>query len=132
MSHAPLYKGADGENVVQYDMKYAEKIGLIKFDFLGLKTLTHIQNALDLIEKNRGKIVLPQDIPVSDKGIYDIMSKGDTAGVFQFEGEGITDAVRKIRPTCFEDITAINALYRPGPMDMIPEYTSRMPRGDEG
>jgi DNA polymerase-3 subunit alpha len=126
VEHAPLYKGADGENVVQYDMKYAEKIGLIKFDFLGLKTLTHIQNALDLIEKNRGKKILPQDIPLSDPGIYKIMSKGDTAGIFQFEGDGITDTVRKIRPTCFEDITAINALYRPGPMDMIPEYTARM------
>lgn len=125
VEHAPLYKGADGENVVQYDMKWAEKIGLIKFDFLGLKTLTHIQNALELIEKNRGKKILPQEIPLSDPGIYDIMSRGDTAGIFQFEGDGITDTVRKIRPNSFEDITAINALYRPGPMDMIPEFTRR-------
>lgn len=125
VEHAPLYKGADGENVVQYDMKWAEKIGLIKFDFLGLKTLTHIQNALDLIEKNRGKKILPQEIPLSDPGIYEIMARGDTAGIFQFEGDGITDTVRKIRPNSFEDITAINALYRPGPMDMIPEFTKR-------
>jgi DNA polymerase-3 subunit alpha len=125
VEYAPLYKGADGENVVQYDMKYAEKIGLIKFDFLGLKTLTHIQNALDLIEQNRGIKILPQDIPVSDPGIYEIMSKGDTLGIFQFEGDGITDTLRKIKPSSFEDITAINALYRPGPMDMIPEYTAR-------
>ncbi len=125
VEYAPLYRGADGENVVQYDMKYAEKIGLIKFDFLGLKTLTHIQNALDLVEQNRGKKILPQDIPVSDPGIYEIMSKGDTLGIFQFEGDGITDTVRKIKPSSFEDITAINALYRPGPMDMIPEYTAR-------
>ena len=123
---APLYKGADGEQVVQYDMKWAEKIGLIKFDFLGLKTLTHIQNALDLIEKNRGKKITPRDIPLSDPGIYDLLSRGDTAGVFQFEGDGITETVKKIRPKSFEDITAINALYRPGPMDMIPEYTRRM------
>jgi DNA polymerase-3 subunit alpha len=123
---APLYKGADGEQVVQYDMKWAEKIGLIKFDFLGLKTLTHIQNALDLIEENRGKKITPRDIPVTDAGIYTMMTRGDTAGVFQFEGDGITDAVKKIRPKTFEDITAINALYRPGPMDMIPEYTKRM------
>ncbi len=122
---APLYKGADGENVVQYDMKWAEKIGLIKFDFLGLKTLTHIQYSLKVLEANRQKKILPDQIPLSDKGIYDIMSRGDTAGIFQFEGEGITDTVRKIRPSCFEDITAINALYRPGPMDMIPEYTRR-------
>lgn len=123
---APLYRGADGEQVVQYDMKWAEKIGLIKFDFLGLKTLTHIQNALDLIELNRGKKITPSEIPISDAGIYELMSRGDTAGVFQFEGDGITDAVKKIRPKTFEDITAINALYRPGPMDMIPEYTRRM------
>jgi DNA polymerase-3 subunit alpha len=123
---APLYKGAEGEQVVQYDMKWAEKIGLIKFDFLGLKTLTHIQNALDLILENRGKTLTPRDIPITDPGIYEMMSKGDTAGVFQFEGDGITDAVRKIRPKSFEDITAINALYRPGPMEMIPEYTKRM------
>ncbi len=122
---APLYRGADGENVVQYDMKWAEKIGLIKFDFLGLKTLTHIQNALDLIEKNRGKKIAPNEIPIHDSGIYELMSRGDTAGVFQFEGDGITDTVKKIRPTCFEDIVAINALYRPGPMDMIPDYTRR-------
>ncbi|MCC6138909.1 MAG: DNA polymerase III subunit alpha [Bdellovibrionaceae bacterium] len=122
---APLYKGADGENVIQYDMKHAEKIGLIKFDFLGLKTLTHIQDTLRLIEKNRGKKILSQEIPMSDPVIYSLMSSGDSAGVFQFEGEGITDALKKIKPTCFEDIMAINALYRPGPMDMIPEYTKR-------
>ncbi len=125
VSHAPLYKGAEGENVVQYDMKHAEKMGLIKFDFLGLKTLTHIQHALNLIEKNRGKKITTKDISMNDPGIYQIMSKGDTAGIFQFEGEGITDAIRKIRPTCFADITAINALYRPGPMAMIPEYAKR-------
>lgn len=123
---SPLYKGADGEQVVQYDMKWAEKIGLIKFDFLGLKTLTHIQNALDLIELNRGKKITPREIPITDKGIYDLMTRGDTAGVFQFEGDGITNTVKQIRPKTFEDITAINALYRPGPMDMIPEYTKRM------
>lgn len=127
---APLYKGADDEQVVQYDMKWAEKIGLIKFDFLGLKTLTHIQNALNLIESNRGRKITPAEIPFKDDGIYSLMSEGDTAGVFQFEGEGITDAVRKIQPKTFEDITAINALYRPGPMQFIPTYTARM-HGDE-
>lgn len=125
VTKAPLYRGADGENVVQYDMKHAEKIGLIKFDFLGLKTLTHIQRALKLIEKNRNKKLLTSEISLADPGIYEIMSKGDTAGIFQFEGEGITDAIRKIRPTSFFDITAINALYRPGPMAMIPEFAKR-------
>ncbi len=125
VDHAPLYKGVDGENVVQYDMKHAEKIGLIKFDFLGLKTLTHIKYALDLIAENRGKKIEAHEININDEKIYQLMSSGDSAGVFQFEGDGITDALKKIKPTCFEDIMAINALYRPGPMDMIPEYTKR-------
>ncbi|MFN7825491.1 MAG: DNA polymerase III subunit alpha [Pseudobdellovibrionaceae bacterium] len=125
LDHAPLYKGADGENVVQYDMKHAEKIGLIKFDFLGLKTLTHIFHALRLIKANRGKEISTQDISLHDPGIYEIMSRGDTAGIFQFEGEGITQAIRMIRPTSFADITAINALYRPGPMAEIPNFAKR-------
>ncbi len=122
---APLYRGSDEEVVLQYDMKYAEKIGLIKFDFLGLKTLTHVQHALELIEKNRAKKFLTKNISLSDKGIYEIMCRGDTGGIFQFEGEGITDLIRKARPNCFEDIVAINALFRPGPMDMIPSYLER-------
>lgn len=125
VSHAPLYKGADGENVVQYDMKHAEKIGLIKFDFLGLKTLTHINHALHMIESNRGKKITTSEISLRDPGIYEIMTKGDTLGIFQFEGEGITQAIRSIKPTSFADITAINALYRPGPMAMIPDFAAR-------
>ncbi|MGE0764353.1 MAG: DNA polymerase III subunit alpha [Bdellovibrionales bacterium] len=125
MDHAPLYRGTEGEVVVQYDMKHAEKIGLIKFDFLGLKTLTHVQDALRLVEQNRGKKFSTKDISLTDPGIYSVMCKGDTGGIFQFEGEGITDLIRKARPDCFEDIVAINALYRPGPMDMIPSYLER-------
>lgn len=130
VSYAPLYRGADGERVVQYDMKWAEKIGLIKFDFLGLKTLTHIQNALNLVKENRGRVLAANEIPIHDKGIYELMAKGDLLGVFQFEGDGITGAVKSIKPKGFEDITAINALYRPGPMDMIPEYTRKF-HGEE-
>lgn len=130
IEYAPLYRGADGERVVQFDMKWAEKIGLIKFDFLGLKTLTHIKNALDLIATNRGVQLAASEIPIHDAGIYELMSKGDLLGVFQFEGEGITNAVKSIKPKCFEDITAINALYRPGPMEMIPDYTRKM-HGEE-
>jgi DNA polymerase-3 subunit alpha len=122
---APLTKGSNGEVVVQYDMKHAEKIGLIKFDFLGLKTLTHIHTTLKMIELNRGQKVTVADISLQDPGIYEIMSQGDTLGIFQFEGEGITDAIRKIRPSNFFDITAINALYRPGPMAMIPVFARR-------
>lgn len=125
VKHAPLYRGADGEQVVQFDMKHAEKIGLIKFDFLGLKTLTHIDHALKLIEKNRGKRITANQIPMDDPPVFEMMSRGDTAGIFQFEGEGITDATRKIKPTSFADITAITSLYRPGPMANIPEFTKR-------
>lgn len=125
VKHAPLYRGAENENVVQYDMKHAEKIGLIKFDFLGLKTLTHIHEAMRLIKLNRQKVISLKDVSLKDEGIYEIMCAGDTAGIFQFEGEGITDLIRKAQPNCFEDIVAINALYRPGPMDMIPDYLDR-------
>ncbi len=124
-NHAPLFKGADDETVVQYDMKHAEKIGLIKFDFLGLKTLTHIQRAVNLIAKNQGKKVVPHQIPLDDKACFELLGRGDTAGVFQFEGDGITDATRKIKPSSFADVTAITSLYRPGPMANIPEYTAR-------
>ena len=125
MDYAPVYRGADGANVVQYDMKHAEKIGLIKFDFLGLKTLTHINETLRLIKENRGKEISLYGISLEDPGIYEIMCRGETAGIFQFEGEGITDLLRKAKPHNFEDIVALNALYRPGPMDMIPDYLER-------
>jgi DNA polymerase-3 subunit alpha len=125
VQHAPVTSGADGENVVQYDMKNSEKIGLIKFDFLGLKTLTHIKYALDFIKKTKGRNIREEDILVDDPGIYELMSKGDNHGVFQFEGEGITDLTIKAKPNCFSDIVALNALYRPGPMDMIPDYLER-------
>jgi DNA polymerase-3 subunit alpha len=123
--HAPMYRGAGDENVVQYDMKHAEKMGLIKFDFLGLKTLTHINKALKLVEKNRGIYLREKDIDINDAKIYELLSRGDTAGVFQFEGEGISEAIRKIKPSSFADITAITSLYRPGPMANIPEFTKR-------
>ena len=125
LHYAPLYRGAEDENVIQFDLKYAKKIGLVKFDFLGLKTLTHIQKAFVLIEKNQNKKMSTADVSLSDEGIYKRMSQGDTLGIFQFEGKGITDLIRKAKPVCFEDIIAINALFRPGPMDMIPTYLER-------
>ena len=125
LNYAPLYRGNENENVIQYDLKYAEKIGLVKFDFLGLKTLTYIQKSFKWIQKNQKKNIDKKNISLSDPGIYEIMSQGDTLGIFQFEGRGITDLIQKARPTCFEDIIAINALFRPGPMDMIPVYLER-------
>ena len=122
---APLYRGKEGENVIQFDMKSAEKIGLIKFDFLGLRTLTHIDKTIKLISSNRQKDISPGEISLSDKGIYELMSQGDTSGIFQFESTGITNLICKFNPKSFEDITAINALYRPGPMQMLDEFISR-------
>lgn len=129
IEYAPLYKGAENENVIQYDLKYAEKIGLVKFDFLGLKTLTQIKETFRLIEKTQNKKIRAEQISVKDPGIYEIMCQGDTVGVFQFEGQGITDLLIRAQPTCFEDIVAINALYRPGPMNMIPDWLERKKGG---
>jgi DNA polymerase-3 subunit alpha len=125
VEYAGLYKGAADENVVQYDMGSSESIGLIKFDFLGLKTLTLIYEALRLVKLNRNKHYTPNDISLSDPGIYEIMCAGDTPGVFQFEGGGITEFIKKAKPNSFADITAITALYRPGPMQFLDEYNGR-------
>ncbi len=125
VEYAPLYKGAADENVVQYDMKNAEGIGLIKFDFLGLKTLTMIDDALKLVASNRKKKYQPTDIDLNDPGVYEVFCEGDLDGVFQFEGAGISEFSKRVKPTCFEDITAINALYRPGPMQFLDEYKGR-------
>lgn len=129
IEYAPLYKGAENENVIQYDLKHAEKIGLVKFDFLGLKTLTQIKETFRLIEKTQNKKIRAEQISIKDPGIYEIMCQGDTVGVFQFEGQGITDLLIRAQPTCFEDIVAINALYRPGPMNMIPDWLERKKGG---
>ncbi len=125
INYAPLYRGTEGENIIQCDLNLSKKIGLVKFDFLGLKTLTQVRSAFQMITQNKNKLLSVKDISLEDKGIYEIMREGDTKGVFQFEGEGITDLIIKAEPSCFEDIVAINALFRPGPMDMIPSYLNR-------
>ncbi|MBK9293932.1 MAG: DNA polymerase III subunit alpha [Oligoflexia bacterium] len=128
VEYCPLYKGNEGETVIQYDMINAEHIGLIKFDFLGLKTLTMISNTIKLAKINDpedAKNLSTTSISLNDPKIYELLSNGDTAGVFQFEGDGISDLIKKFKPNCFEDITAINALYRPGPMNMLDEYVAR-------
>ncbi|MBX7100108.1 MAG: DNA polymerase III subunit alpha [Myxococcaceae bacterium] len=105
--------------VTQYAKDEVEAAGLVKFDFLGLKTLTVIQNALDLV--NRGKtgdqVMTREKIPLDDRRTFDLIASGDTAGVFQMESSGFTDMVMKMKPSCFEDVIAAGALYRPGPLD---------------
>ncbi len=112
----PLYKTNKDEIVTQYDMNGLEKLGLLKMDFLGLTTLTIIDDALVLIEKHRGvKIVLDQ-LPLDDKPTYELFSQGLTDGVFQFESPGMKQVLQRYRPERVEDLCALNALYRPGPL----------------
>ncbi len=118
----PLYKDPSGEMlIIQYSMKYAEAAGLVKFDFLGLQTLTVIAKCLELLKAKGIDIDLP-NLPLTDKKTYELLSKGDGAGVFQFESVGMRDTLRRMKPDCVEDLIALGALYRPGPMDNIPTY----------
>ncbi len=122
----PLYKDPRADMpVTQYDMKYVEETGLIKFDFLGLKTLTVIQRAVDWIKKERGIELNMDNVPLDDKPTYELLQRGDTAAVFQFESAGMKDVHKQIKPDRFEDLIAIVSLYRPGPMDNIPSYIKR-------
>ncbi len=122
----PLYKDPKSDMpVTQYDMKYVEETGLIKFDFLGLKTLTVIKRAVDWIKKTRGEDLIIEKIPLDDKDTYALLQRGDTVAVFQFESDGMKDVHRQIKPDRFEDLVAIVSLYRPGPMDNIPTYIKR-------
>tara|TARA_B100000242_G_scaffold88220_1_gene59263 strand:- start:6855 stop:8657 length:1803 start_codon:yes stop_codon:yes gene_type:complete len=106
-------------------MKYVEQAGLVKFDFLGLKTMTVIQKAVELVEKSTGEKIDILKVPIDNKPAYDLIACGNTVGVFQLESAGMRDALRKTKPNCFEDIIALVSLYRPGPMDNIPLYAKR-------
>ncbi len=118
----PLYRDPRSEMpATQFNMKWVEQAGLVKFDFLGLKTLTVIQNALDLL-KERGVEIDIGAIPLDDPPTYELYSKARTVAVFQVESSGMMDALRRMKPTCIEDIVALVALYRPGPMENIPQY----------
>jgi len=118
----PLYRDPRSElPATQFNMKWVESAGLVKFDFLGLKTLTVIDRAVKYLEK-RGAAVDMNALPLDDQATYDLMSNAQTIGVFQFEGQGMRDALRQLRPSSIEDVTAIGALYRPGPMDNIPTF----------
>jgi DNA polymerase-3 subunit alpha len=121
----PLYRDARAQlPATQFSMKWAEAAGLVKFDFLGLKTLTVIETARALIAR-KGIEIDPAKLPLDDAASYELLQRGDTVGVFQLEGQGMRDALRKLKPDRFEDIIAIVALYRPGPMDNIDSYVNR-------
>jgi len=114
-------KGADQEIVTQVSMKNVEALGLLKMDFLGLRNLDVIDKAVDLIGGNLDISTIPLD----DRKVYEMLSRADSAGVFQFESSGMRDALRQVKPTEFEDLIALVALYRPGPMQYIPSYAAR-------
>jgi len=121
----PLYRDPRSDMpVTQFDMKYVEGAGLVKFDFLGLKTLSVLKMAVELLRK-RGIEVDLSALPMDDPGVFELLQRGDTVGVFQVESEGMRRTLSAVKPTVFEDIIALNALYRPGPMDNIPMFGRR-------
>jgi DNA polymerase-3 subunit alpha len=123
----PLYRTNRDEVVTQYDMVSLEKLSLLKMDFLGLTTLTIVDDALRLIEKNRGHKLVIEDLPLDDPHTFAIFSRGFTSGVFQFESAGMRDILRRYQPSRIEDLIALNALYRPGPIQggMIDDFIER-------
>ncbi|QNT78898.1 DNA polymerase III subunit alpha [Entomobacter blattae] len=121
----PLYRDPRSDMLVtQFNMKYVEQAGLVKFDFLGLTTLTVLQRGVNMLKELDVSINLSQ-IPLDDPLTYEMLSRGDTAGVFQFEGAGMRDVLKQMRPSRLEDLIAAVALYRPGPMANIPDYCHR-------
>lgn len=113
------------KNVVQYEGSQVESVGLIKMDFLGLRTLSIIKDTILNIAKTHGEPYDIDNVPLDDKKTYELFSRGDTTGVFQFESAGMKKYLRQLKPTRFEDLIAMNALYRPGPMDYIPDFIAR-------
>ena len=127
MEYLPLYRGQNGEVMTQFTMKDVEKIGLVKFDFLGLKTLTVLDQTVKLVEKERGVNVNLSQLPLDDPDTYALLSSGATLGIFQLEGTGMRDLLIKLKPEQFTDIIALVALYRPGPLGsgMVDEFIKR-------
>jgi DNA polymerase-3 subunit alpha len=120
----PLYRDPRSDMpVTQFSMKWVEQAGLVKFDFLGLKTLSVLQTAVTLLKRG-GRELDIDNLPFDDEKTYQLMSSGDTVGIFQLESSGMRDVLRKLKPDRFEDIIALVALYRPGPMDNIPTFIS--------
>ncbi len=122
--YIPLYKSPKGDVTSQYDMKGLEDLGLLKMDFLGLRNLTVIDRTTKLI-RERGGTVDMEKIPLDDPRVYQLFAKGLTVGIFQFESSGMREFLKKLKPTVIEDLIAMNALYRPGPMENIDDFIDR-------
>jgi DNA polymerase-3 subunit alpha len=125
MELVPLFKGTTADVTTQFDMKGCERIGLLKMDFLGLRTLTLIDNCVKMIEAQWGTRIDPDRIPLDDTETFDLFAAGKTSGLFQFESDGMRDILKRFRPDRLEHLTALNALYRPGPMQMIDDFIRR-------
>ena len=122
----PLYKPADSKDVMtQFEGPTVEKVGLLKMDFLGLRTLSQIHRATELIEKHHGVTLDLEKLDLTDQTVYQILQRGETRGIFQFESGGMRDVLMKMKPNRIEDLIAANALFRPGPMEYIDEYVAR-------
>ena len=121
----PLRQDEDGTIVTQYPMGPVGDLGLLKMDFLGLKTLTVIRNVCDMVKQTQGVTIAVDDLPLDDAKAYDLLNKGNTVGIFQLESGGMRDLCRKFQISSVEHITALVALYRPGPMDLIPDFIKR-------
>ncbi len=124
-NYTPLYRSSEGDVTTQYDMRILEEIGVLKMDFLGLRTLTVLQKAVDTINKTRGEEIVLNDIPLDDQETFELFAKGETVGIFQFESSGMREYLRKLKPQVFDDLIAMNALYRPGPMNWIDDFIAR-------
>ncbi len=121
----PIQTGNDGLKVTQYPMGTLEELGLLKMDFLGLRNLNFMKSIVQLIQEDYQKVVDIKTIPFDDVATFQLLSEGDTSGVFQLESTGMRNVLKRLKPTEFEDIVAVNALYRPGPMENIPVYIRR-------
>ena len=122
---APVFRTGDGPVVCQYDMGSVEDLGFIKMDFLGLRTLSFIEAAVRIVKESRGIELVPDEFPQDDRATFELLSRGDAAGVFQFEGSGMIDTLKRLKPRRIHDLIAVSALFRPGPMENIPTYIRR-------
>ena len=127
----PVTTAKDAELLVtQFDNSVVESAGMLKMDFLGLKNLTIIKDCCKLIKHNHGVVIDPDEIQLDDEKTYELFQRGETNGVFQFESPGMQKNLRALKPDKFDDLIAMNALYRPGPMEYIPNFIARK-HGDE-
>src|SRR5262245_1380000 len=122
LDYVPLYRQKDESVTTQWDMRACEKAGLLKMDFLGLRTLSVLDEAVRLVKEQRGVDLDLDALPEDDPESYQVFQDGETVAIFQFESGGMRDYLRRLKPTAFQDLVAMNALYRPGPMENIPYF----------